>query len=154
MLTRTTELATRWLLFLALEGEGRPLPARQAARTLGCSPTYLSKITSLLVKAVILTSVRGVKGGVTFGRPLSEITLLEVFEACQGLLTAGYCAGLASDGETCSFHQAMKELHEKTTGVLSKWTLQDLLKQPYRSGGADAAECRMFCTSGQMAKGS
>ena len=94
-------------------------------------------------RAGILRSTRGVRGGVALARDPSDITLLEIFEACQGILTAGYCRNSGSGGN-CSFHEAMGELHDATTSVLARWTLADLLRRPAWCPADGESDCRMF----------
>ena len=45
---------------------------------------YLLKILQQLVRAGILNSKRGPRGGFTMGKELHQITLLDVFEAIEG----------------------------------------------------------------------
>jgi len=110
-----------------------------------CSPSYLAKTVGLLVRAGVLRSIRGSAGGVLLARTPQEINLLDVVEACQGLITAQYCDGYGESHEVCSYHRAMLELHEATVGTLSKWTLKDLLRYPAFPSHADH-ECRMVFT--------
>ena len=73
MLSGTSLSALRTLVYL-----GQHMPAvispRRIAEDLGESPTYLSKVTTQLVKAGVLRAEKGVKGGVQLARPASEIT--------------------------------------------------------------------------------
>lgn len=147
MLTQTSELAIKSLIFLALEGGKKPLSPRQVARSLGCSPSYLAKTFSMLVKAGILHSVRGAHGGVLLTTDPAEITLLEVVEAAQGLLIGDYCQQIGSHGENvCSFHETMKELHRSTVNILSRCTLKDLLICPAVPNPSENAvvPCKMY----------
>jgi Rrf2 family protein len=146
MLNQTSELAIKALVFLALEGDGSPMSPRPIAQSLGCSRSYLAKTTGLLVRAGILRSTRGINGGVLLARKPDEIILLEIVEACQGLLIANYCSQIEDmKGEVCTFHQAMAELHEVTVQALSKWTLSDLLNCPAKPTEGDAAtKCKMY----------
>jgi len=145
MLNQTSELAIKTLVFLALEGNGSPMSPRPIAESLNCSRSYLAKTTGLLVRAGILRSTRGINGGVLLARKPDEIKLLEIVEACQGLLIANYCGQIEDmGGEVCTFHQAMAELHEVTVQTLSKWTLSDLLHCPAKPTGEDAeTKCKM-----------
>jgi Rrf2 family protein len=131
MLTRTTETAIRALLVLGLEGAAGPTPPRRLAERLDCSPSYLAKILGMLVKARLLRSFRGARGGVRLARPAEEITLLAVVEACQGMLTADYCRPVDLPGyPVCAFHQAMADVHRATVAALTRCTLADLLARP------------------------
>lgn len=145
MLTQTSELAIKSLLLLGLEGNEDPLSPRPLAERLDCSPSYLAKIFGLLVKAGILRSVRGAHGGVMLGRKPEDITLLDVVEACQGLLIGNYCSEIAEHKDpVCAYHEAMREVHITTTNTLRKWTLADLLKRPTHQDPEQAECCKMF----------
>ncbi|MBW7997644.1 MAG: Rrf2 family transcriptional regulator [Candidatus Glassbacteria bacterium] len=130
MLNKTTQIGIKTLIFLGLYGGNDPVSPRRIAGHLGISPTYLSKITALLVKADILVSHRGVLGGVTFSRPTSSFTLLEIIEACQGRVTGDYCQRSEDIDKVCAFHRAMQEVHQETVEVLSRWSLADLIAKP------------------------
>ncbi len=152
MITATTELAIRWLVYLAVMGDENPTSPRRGAGALRCSSSYLAKTSNLMVKAGILRSIRGIRGGVVFARRPEEVSLLQVVEACQGLLTARYCGGADQNTEVCSYHSAMKELHEATTQALTKWTIRDLLKNPARCPGEGPTDCKMYFEDCQKVK--
>lgn len=148
MLTRTTETALRALLYMTTEAQNRVAGFQEIAEALGGSSTYLKKVLGLLVKSGLLRSMRGTSGGVTLARPPEEISLLQVVEACQGILTADFCS--AQGVKTpCSFHQAMSELHTATMGVLSRWTLASLSHSPMTIG--EGSTCKMLLNSGRTA---
>lgn len=130
MLNKTAHMGIKTLIFLGLYGGSDPISPRRIAGYLSSSPTYLSKITALLVKSDILVSHRGILGGVTLSRPASSITLLEIIEACQGRVTGDYCLASEDLDKVCAFHHAMQEVHEAMIAVLSRWTLADLIAQP------------------------
>ena len=130
MLTKTTISAVRALIYLGHKAAEAPQTPRHMAEQLGESPTYLAKVTRLLVRAGILRAQRGMAGGVLLARPRQDITLLSVVEACQGALLGDYCGGTAEVDAGCAFHQAGAELHRAIVGVLSRWRLSDLLARP------------------------
>ena len=131
MLTQTSELAIRTLVFLGLEGDGKPQPPRQISEKLDCSQSYLAKVLGMLVRSGILKSVRGAHGGVLLARLPDQITLLDVVESCQGLLIGNYCEEISTHKDpVCAFHQAMREIHKVTIDTLSKWSLRDLMSRP------------------------
>ncbi len=145
MLTQTTGLAIKALIVLTHKGDGNPIPPRQLARWIGCSPTYLSKIMGQLGKGGVLRSVRGAHGGVVLARRPREITLLEIVEACQGLLIGSYCRAIGdADGPVCAFHQAMLEIHRCMKRILAKYSLADLANRPLPTGELEGNDlCRM-----------
>jgi Rrf2 family protein len=131
VLTQTTEIGINVLIFLGLRaGETNPVTPRQIADSISTSPTYTAKVCGQLVKADILRSQRGASGGVLLARKPSELTLLDVVEACQGKLLPDYCEPVKDMRKVCAYHSAMSDLHGVVTGVLKAWTLQDLIARP------------------------
>ncbi|MBL8861199.1 MAG: Rrf2 family transcriptional regulator [Planctomycetes bacterium] len=147
MLTGTTELALRALIYLGLAAPAEPISPKRLADTLNCSPTYLGKTLGLLVKADILRSVRGARGGVVLARDPRTISLLAVTEACQGALIGDYCLSTAGRGllAPCRFHQVMEDVHRQLVQTLSACSLADLLAcpAPKLTRNGDANACRM-----------
>ena len=145
MLTGTSELAIRALIVIGLDDGGEPLSPNQLAERLACSPSYLAKVLRGLVRAGILESYRGARGGVLLARPPEEVTLLAITEASQGVLVRNYCREIdIGTVPVCAFHQAMVEIREATTKILSRWSLADLLERP--APGADIpgpVRCKM-----------
>lgn len=131
MFTKTTISAIRALLIIGREAQQEPISLSTLASTIEGSPSYLSKILGTLTKYGLLISERGIHGGVRLALPPEQITLLQIVEAIQGPILADYCQDVGDlNIDTCSFHKAMKELHEMLTGSLRSWTLAKLLTQP------------------------
>lgn len=130
MLTKTTLSAIRALVHLGRHGGDAPVPPRRMAMELGESPTYLAKVTRLLVRAGILRAHFGAGGGVVLNRDPENITLLAITEACQGAFLANLCTETDDLANTCAFHQAGAELHRAILGVMSRWTLADFIRRP------------------------
>ena len=147
MITHTTEIAIRALLYIALRGNERPVSVQETAGKIDASPAYTAKIVGQLVKAGILSSQRGTKGGVCLTRPPEEITFLDIVQACQGLVSENYCQVHAkeSECEACGYHMAMRELHDSITRVLSEWNLGKLMDRAIgKIGGKVNKACKMY----------
>ena len=82
MLTRTSEIAVKIMLHLVLHKSDDPVSPRVMAEKLDESPTYLAKITGILVKAGILRAQKGVTGG--------DIDALTEFR-----FSFGYCGSMS-----------------------------------------------------------
>lgn len=130
MLTKTTLSGMRAVTLLGLNAATQPLSPRAMAEALGESPSYLAKVLRHLVRAGILKAHRGPNGGVSLNRLPESVTLLAVVEACQGVILGDFCQGEVEPSLTCAFHQAGMELHQAIVGVLSRWTLADLIRRP------------------------
>ncbi len=149
MLTQTSETALKALIYLALYGGEEPTSPRQIAERITASPTYMAKITRMLVKADILRSQRGALGGVHLSRDPAGITLLDVVEACQGLIIGNYCKTMSEhEKPVCGFHEAMMEIHGAMVGILTRWTVADLARNTKLLDTNSSAKpaCKMaFC---------
>ncbi len=146
MLTATTETAIRALIFLCSRSESFPSSPKEIAQAVGGSPSYMAKIAGTLTKAGIVNSRNGVAGGIILSRCPSSITLLEIVQACQGLVIADYCKALgdATSPDVCAFHKAMHDVHTATIRSLSRHTLKMLAAKPTPSGAlAGNQQCRM-----------
>jgi len=127
-----TEGGIRTVLYLALAEEDRWVPGEEICRTQEISPTYLAKITRLLLKRGILSAVRGVGGGLRLGRPPETISMLEVIETLQGPLHFNECLiepGTCERDSRCPVHPVWKQIKEGTERILALWTFSDLARQ-------------------------
>ena len=145
MLTQTSETAIQALIYLSRREQNSPISPREIAEALDASPTYMAKIARMLVKANILRSHRGAMGGVTLSRRAADINLLEIVEACQGMLIGNYCDSMSGHVEpVCGFHTAMVEIHHATINVLKKWSLEKMATCPKRKAGTGSEPpCKM-----------
>jgi Rrf2 family protein len=76
----TIEYAMRAMLALAA-GDGRPMTTRQIAEIMLVPRSYLSKVLQALVRAKLVRSTRGLKGGFVLARDARELTMMEILNA-------------------------------------------------------------------------
>ena len=69
----------------------RLVSAREIAAALDGSEAHLHKVLQLLVKAEILQSSRGPKGGVMLRKPVEDIRLIDIVESIEGTIKFGNC---------------------------------------------------------------
>ena len=82
------------------------------------------------MRAGILRSHKGFKGGVTLAENPELLTLLAIVEACQGKVLGDFCESTDDLHLVCTYHKAMAELHAVIIGILSRWTQADLAAKP------------------------
>jgi Rrf2 family protein len=92
------EWAVHVLLSLAWVDDDVPLSTAQFARSYDLPPAYLSKQLQALVRAGLLESVPGAKGGFRLARPAGQITLLDVVTAIEGPEPAFVCTEIRQRG--------------------------------------------------------
>jgi Rrf2 family transcriptional regulator, cysteine metabolism repressor len=88
VITSKSPYAVRALAELARRGDAVPVPIGDLARARDIPVQFLEGLFATLRRAGILQSQRGVKGGYSFARRPSEVTLLEVVDLLEGELGA------------------------------------------------------------------
>jgi Rrf2 family protein len=92
------EWATHCCLLLDWLGDADPVPTAELAAAFEIPAPYLNKQLQALVRAGILTSTRGKRGGFALARPLDRITLLDVVDAIEGADPAFRCTEIRRCG--------------------------------------------------------
>ena len=80
----STKYALLAVGYIAQHKEKNLVLSQDVAKGYDIPLEYLIKIMNYLVKAQILRSKRGPRGGFSLARPLSKITMLDVIEAIEG----------------------------------------------------------------------
>jgi Rrf2 family cysteine metabolism transcriptional repressor len=124
-ITSKSPYAVRALCELTLCGASVPIPIGELARRRDIPPQFLEGLFATLRRAGILQSQRGVKGGWSFARSPSEVTVLEVVELLEGELGTGD----AADDEI--WHEAVGALRE----VLAAATIAQLAEREAQARG-------------------
>src|SRR3989440_11579543 len=88
-ITTKSPYAVNALVELHHHGDAGPVPIAELARRRGIPVQFLEQLFATLRRAGILRAQRGVKGGYSFARPASEITVLEVVELLDGPVGQG-----------------------------------------------------------------
>ena len=125
-ITSKSPYAVRALSELARVGSAGPVPIGEIARRRDIPVQFLEGMFATLRRAGILHSQRGVKGGYSFARPPSEVTVLDVVESLEGALGAD----AASQDEI--WVDAIEALRER----LRATTIADIAEREARAAGA------------------
>jgi Rrf2 family cysteine metabolism transcriptional repressor len=121
-ITTKSPYAVRALAELGRSGDG-PVPIGELARRREIPVQFLEQLFAVLRRAGVLRSQRGVKGGYSFARPPSEITVLEVVELLDGPLGRD-AAGVFADAAA-----AARKVFDETT-------IADIIEREQRDAGA------------------
>jgi Rrf2 family transcriptional regulator, cysteine metabolism repressor len=97
-ITTKSPYALSALVELYGHGDRGPVPIAELARRRDIPVQFLEQLFATLRRAGILRSHRGVKGGYTFARPGTEITVLEVVELLDGPVGGGATGVFAAAG--------------------------------------------------------
>ena len=133
-ISEAVSLGLHTMVLLATDNERRfsnPL----IAETLDVSGHHLAKVMRRLVRAGLVDSVSGPRGGFLLTAPAQEIVLLRIYEAIDGTLTDEGCllGKPACDGRNCVLGEVLHSLHEQLRDYLSNTTLAALAEgSPFR----------------------
>jgi Rrf2 family protein len=131
-LTREGDYGIRSVLYLARQPYKKVSFVTEISEEYKIPRSFLAKILQKLVKAKIVRSYRGVKGGFSLARQAKEISVLDVLEAIEGKLTMNVCL---ADRKKCDFsrhcpiHSVWANVQMKVTDVLKKSNFDDLARQ-------------------------
>ena len=128
------EYGLRCLVQLAREEvSGGSLTLNQIAEREGLSAANAGKLMWILVKAGLVQSQRGAKGGYTLARPASEIRLNEVIRVLDEDTVDRFCQTHTGVLDTCihtsdcGIRPVIVGLHEIVQSALSEITLAQLI---------------------------
>ena len=124
--------ALRTMVDLAIHGDGEPVKIKDIANRQGISGKYLEQIISILSRAGFVRSIRGNQGGYYLARPSSDYTVGSILRITEGSLAPVDC--LSGDKNPCTSQmdcvtlRLWRELDEAISGVVDKYTLEDLVQ--------------------------
>jgi Rrf2 family cysteine metabolism transcriptional repressor len=126
VITTKSPYAVRALAELARRGTATPVPIGEIARARGIPVQFLEGLFATLRRAGILQSQRGVKGGYLFGRPPSDVTVLEVVELLEGEL------GVDASSSSAVWTEAI----DAVKSVLGSTTIAEVAEREAQEAGA------------------
>ncbi len=131
-ITRQGDYGIRSVLYLARQPLKKISFVGEISEEYKIPRSFLAKILQKLVKAKIVRSYRGVKGGFSLARPAKDVSVLEVYEAVEGKLAMNICL---TDKKSCDFskncpiHGVWAIAQSKVVDVLKKSNFEDLARQ-------------------------
>ena len=128
-LTREGDYGIRSVLYLARQPYKKISFVTEISEQYKIPRSFLAKILQKLVKAKIVRSYRGVKGGFSLARQAKDISVLDVLEAIEGKMAMNLCL---SDKKKCDFsrgcpvHSVWDNVQSKVIEVLKKSNFEEL----------------------------
>jgi len=126
--SKSCELGLQAVLFLSTK-ENHTYNAEQISKEVKLPKEFVSKVLQILTSSGIVGSKRGKNGGFYLAKKASEIKLIDIVEAIDGLNIFKTCV-LGFPGcsyeSPCPVHNNWGKLREDTNKMLSEETLEDL----------------------------
>ena len=128
----------RAVLYIAARRIETPVRGEDIATEEGLPQPFLSKILKVLSSRGVLHSVRGPGGGFRLAKPASEISLLDIVEAIDGLTQFEECAlgwKTCQDDNPCPLHDSWKQMRNGLRDYLARSTVADLVALEQKERG-------------------
>jgi Rrf2 family protein len=122
----------RAAIHLAEVNAEEPIPVGVIAEATGVPRNYLSKVLHQLVRAGLLVSERGPRGGFALALPAEEITVAKIVEAVDARGTDRRCLlgrGECRDSDPCPAHDQWQGLADRISDFLQETTLADMRRR-------------------------
>lgn len=134
MISQTVEYALRAVVHLASKSPAAQT-TREVAEATRVPRAYLSKVLQSLGRAKLVSSQRGLGGGMTLTRPAEKITILEVVNTVEPIQRIRTCPlGLSAHGvRLCPLHRRLDGALASVEAAFGHTTLAEILAEPTRS---------------------
>ncbi len=119
-----------------------PLNVNEISEAMACSSHHVAKVMQMMSKLGFVASKRGVNGGFVIAKDLSQISLMEIYEAIEGKLDESPCI---APSKTCPFASCLlcgikKDMNEHLAGILRSRTLDTLQGDEFDLNGASSRD--------------
>lgn len=128
-LSKLTDYATVILSYMAKDSV-RVQGAGEIAEATGIALPTASKILKILLKAKVVVSVRGAKGGYSLARPPEKITVASVISALEGPIALTECTASHKGCEQaagCRIQGNWHMINQRISMALESVTLADMI---------------------------
>jgi Rrf2 family protein len=142
-ITTTSRYGVRAIFDVAYHGGGQPTQIKDISRRQKISQRYLEQIFNKLLKAGLLKSRRGPRGGYMLARDASEISVGDIINAAQGpivpvrCLAEPRCEAKRKDCDiidTCITRHVWKETQTMLVDYYNSVSIADLCALARREG--------------------
>ena len=124
--SQATNYALHTMMYFVALPLGKTIGVQQLAELQELSPTYLSKILTRLVKAGMIESTPGVKGGYKLTRNKEDISFLDVIHAIEGTASLFHCDD-GKDHQGCLIQGVMTQAEQQMETYLKERKLVELV---------------------------
>ena len=129
--TKKADYAIRCVLHLSRDPEA-VTSVEEISKAMFVPKTFLAKILQSLMRAGLVSSTRGIKGGFQLTKRPKDINLLDVIEAIQGPSAPNLCAidkRMCQLSSICTVHPVWMKIRETVEKELRKTNFAVLSKK-------------------------
>jgi Rrf2 family protein len=128
-LSKKADYALMAVRHLALQAEPTSTSAREIAEQYDIPIELMAKVLQRLVRAGLLISTQGTRGGYTLSRPSSVISVADVIQAIDGPFTVTACSTEKHDCEQygkCSIRDPLWQIRERIAETLGMVSMAEM----------------------------
>ncbi len=128
-LSKKADYALMAMRHLAAGEPGSSSSAREIAENYAIPPELLAKVLQRLVRARLLVSVQGTRGGYKLGRPAPLMTVADVIQAIDGPVAVTACSPTnhtCEQFERCEIRDPLWKIKTRIVDALATVTLAEL----------------------------
>jgi Rrf2 family protein len=132
-LSKKADYALLAMRHLAAHADRGTVSARELAETYDIPSELLAKVLQKLVRARLLTSHQGIRGGYGLGRPSQAISVADVIQAVDGPLTVTACSDTdhsCGQYSKCGIRDPLWRIKDRIVAALSSATVAELVVDP------------------------
>lgn len=126
--TKATDYALHIMAYMVTREGQEPISLQPLAKHMEISPTYLSKVLTLLVRAGLIQSTPGANGGYRLQKNRREINFLDVTQAIEGRGAFFTCE---KDSSACHLQAVMREAEQRMETYLKSKTLYEIVENNF-----------------------
>lgn len=129
-ITAKSRYALRILLDIAVHDKGEPRTIKEIAASQGISEKFISRIAIPLRKAGMVSTERGVNGGLRLARFPKDITLLDIVQSTDGPLALLNCLarpGTCARQGKCAAENAWSKVNKTLSESMRSIALSDVI---------------------------
>lgn len=127
--SKKCELGLQAVLYLTLQPEELLISAKEISQKLKIPKEFVSKVLQSLTSSGIINSRKGKNGGFSLGKKPTEIYLIDIVKAIDGLEIFNHCVlGFpdCSPDRPCPVHNEWGKIRDEAYDMLSRYTLEQL----------------------------
>ena len=128
-LSKKADYALIAMKHLALKSGPLSASAREIAEQYDIPIELMAKVLQRLVRAGLLISTQGTRGGYTLSRPASSISVADVIQAIDGPFTVTACSTEKNDCEQyskCSIRDPLWQIRERIAVTLGTVSIAEM----------------------------
>lgn len=128
-LSKKADYALLAMRHLAAHGDREAVSARELAESYDIPSELLAKVLQRLVRARLLESHQGIRGGYGLSRPAGKVSVAEVIQAIDGPLTVTACSADDHSCEQytkCNIRDPLWRIKDRIVSALSATSVADL----------------------------